>query len=93
MDEPRTNAATLLDAQLRFAEMALDAYIDAYAQGAKMYWAMWGPMGQMGIDAVEAIESTQHRYLEHLRDAVEERMRLGPDPREDPLARPGALNS
>jgi hypothetical protein len=72
MDEPRTNAATLLDAQLRFAEMALDAYVGAYAQGAKMYWAMWGPMGQMGIDAVEAIESTQHRYLENLRDAVEE---------------------
>jgi hypothetical protein len=68
MDEPRTNGATLLDAQLRFAEMALDAY----AQGAKMYWAMWGPMGQMGIDAVEAIESTQHRYLENLRNAVEE---------------------
>jgi hypothetical protein len=72
MDEPRTNAATLLDAQLRFAEMALDAYVGAYAQGAKMYWAMWGPMGQMGIDAVEVLESTQHRYLENLRNAVEE---------------------
>ena len=72
MDEPRTNAATPLDAQLRFAEMALDAYIDAYAQGAKMYWAMWGPMGQMGIDAVEGLESTQHRYLEQVRNAVEE---------------------
>ena len=68
MDEPRTNAATLLDAQLRFAETALDAY----AQGAQMYWAMWGTMGQMGIDAVEAIESTQHRYLEQLRNVVEE---------------------
>jgi hypothetical protein len=79
MDEPRTNAATLLDAQLRFAEMALDTYVGAYAQGAKMYWAMWwGPMGQMGIDAVEAIESTQHRYLENLRDAVEERIEARP---------------
>jgi hypothetical protein len=35
---------------------------------------MWGPMGQMGIDAVEVLESTQHRYLENLRDAVEERI-------------------
>jgi hypothetical protein len=68
MDETRRNAATLLDAQLRFAEMA----VDAWAQGAKMYWAVWGPMGQMPIDAVEALESTQHRYLEQLRDAVEE---------------------
>jgi hypothetical protein len=48
--------------------------LDAYAQGAQMYWAMWGPMGQMGIDAVEVLESTQHRYLENLRDAVEERI-------------------
>ena len=32
MYEPRRNAATLLDAQLRLAEMALDAY----AQGAQM---------------------------------------------------------
>jgi hypothetical protein len=76
MDEPRTNAATLLDAQLRFAEMALDAYVGAYAQGAKMYWAMWGPMGQMAIDAVEAIESTQHRYFEQVRNAVEERIEV-----------------
>jgi hypothetical protein len=56
MDEPRRNAAMLLDAQLRFAEMA----VDACAQGAKMYWAAWGPMGDMAIDAVEALESTQH---------------------------------
>ena len=41
MYEPRRNAATLLDAQLRFAEMV----VDACAQGAKMYWAIWGPMG------------------------------------------------
>jgi hypothetical protein len=68
MDEPRTNAATLLDAQLRFGETALDAY----AQGAQMYWAMWGTMGQMGIDAVEVLESMQHRYLEQVRNAVEE---------------------
>jgi hypothetical protein len=57
MDERRTNAATLLDAQQRFTEMALDAYVDAYTQGAKMFWAMWGPMGQPAIDAVEALES------------------------------------
>jgi hypothetical protein len=38
MYEPRRNAATLLDAQLRFAEMV----VDACAQGAKMYWAIWG---------------------------------------------------
>jgi hypothetical protein len=68
MYEPRRNAATLLDAQLRFAEMV----VDACAQGAKMYWAIWGPMGEMAIDAVEALESTQHRYLEQLRDAVED---------------------
>jgi hypothetical protein len=29
-------------------------------------------MGGMAIDAVEALESTQHRYLERLRDAVED---------------------
>jgi hypothetical protein len=74
MNEPRTNRVTLLDAQLRFAEIALDAYIDAYAQGAKMCWAMWGPMGQMGIDAVEVMQNTQHHYLEHLRDTAEERI-------------------
>ena len=74
MNEFRTNGATLLDAQLRFAEIVLDAYIDAYAQGAKMYWAMWGPMGQMGIDAVEVMENAQHQYLEQLRDAAEERI-------------------
>ena len=68
MYEPRRNAATLLDAQLRFAEMV----VDACAQGAKTYWAIWGPMGETAIDAVEALESTQHRYLEQLRDAVEE---------------------
>jgi hypothetical protein len=68
MNEPRTNRSTLLDAQLRFAEMV----VDACAQGAKMYWAIWGPMGSMAIDAVEALESTQHRYLERLRDAVED---------------------
>jgi hypothetical protein len=68
MYEPRRNAATLLDAQLRFAEMV----VDACAQGAKMYWAIWGPMGETAIDAVEALESTQHRYLERLRDAVED---------------------
>jgi DNA-binding sugar fermentation-stimulating protein len=33
---------------------------------------MWGAMARMGIDAVEAIESTQHRYLEQLRNIVEE---------------------
>jgi hypothetical protein len=74
MDEPRGNRATLLDAQLRFVEMAVDAFVEAYAQGAKMYWAMWGPMAQPAIDAVEAIESTQHQYLEQLRNAVEERI-------------------
>jgi hypothetical protein len=42
MDEPRGNGATLLEAQLRFAEKAVDAYVEAYAQGAKMYCAMWG---------------------------------------------------
>jgi hypothetical protein len=68
MYEPRRNAATLLDAQLRFAEMV----VDVCAQGGKMYWAIWGPMGEMAIDAVEALESTQHRYLERLRDAVED---------------------
>jgi hypothetical protein len=81
MNEPRTNRATLLDAQLRFAEIALDAYIDAYAQGAKMYWAMWGPMGQMGIDAVEVMQNTQHHYLEHLRDSAEERIEPRTEPR------------
>jgi hypothetical protein len=68
MYEPRRNAATLLEAQLRFAEMV----VDACARGAKMYWAIWGPIGEMAIDAVDALESTQHRYLEQLRDAVEE---------------------
>jgi hypothetical protein len=72
MNEARTNGATLLEAQLdtqlRFAHMT----VDTYAQGAKMYWMMWGPMGQMGVDAVKAIESTQHRYLEELRNAVDE---------------------
>jgi hypothetical protein len=29
-------------------------------------------MARMGIDAVEAIESTQDRYLEQLRNVVEE---------------------
>jgi hypothetical protein len=29
---------------------------------------------KMGIDAVEVLESTQHRYLEQLRNAVEERI-------------------
>jgi hypothetical protein len=33
---------------------------------------MWGAMARMGIDAVEAIESTQDRYLEQLRNVVEE---------------------
>jgi hypothetical protein len=70
MNEPRTNRSILLDAQLSFAEMA----VDAWAQGAKMYWAMWGPMGQMGIDAVEVMQNTQHHYLEHLRDTAEERI-------------------
>jgi hypothetical protein len=75
MDEPRGNQATLLDAQLRFVEMAVvDAFVEAYAHGAKMYWAMWGPMAQPAIDAVEAIESTQHQYLEQLRNAVEQRI-------------------
>ena len=72
MDEPRDNGANLFDAQLRFAEIALSAY----AKSAKMYWAMWGPMGQAAIDAVEAIESTQHRYLEQLRNAVQEGIKV-----------------
>jgi hypothetical protein len=70
MNEPRTNRSILLDAQLSFAEIA----VDAWAQGAKMYWAMWGPMGQMGIDAVEVMQNTQHHYLEHLGDTAEERI-------------------
>jgi hypothetical protein len=54
--------------------MSLDAYVDANAQGAKIYWAMWGPIGQPAIDALEVLERTQHRYLEQLRDAVQARI-------------------
>jgi hypothetical protein len=69
MESPRGNGSTLMRAQLEFASMV----VDAYAQGAKFWWSVWGgPFGQPAIEAVEAVTETQQRYLKTLKGALEE---------------------
>jgi hypothetical protein len=68
MESPRGNGSMLMRAQLEFASMV----VDAYAQGAKFWWSVWGgPFGQPAIEAVEALAQTQQRYLETLKEALE----------------------
>jgi len=59
----------LMRTQLEFASMV----VDAYAQGAKFWWGFWGgPFGEPAIETVEAVAETQRRYLQTLKDALEE---------------------
>jgi hypothetical protein len=69
MESSRGNGTTLMRTQLEFASMV----VDAYAQGAKSWWGFWGgPFGEPAIEAVEAVAETQRRYLQTLKDALEE---------------------
>jgi len=59
----------LMRTQLEFASMV----VDAYAQGARFWWGFWGgPFGEPAIETVEAVAETQRRYLQTLKDALEE---------------------
>jgi hypothetical protein len=69
MESSRGNGSTLMRTQLEFASMV----VDAYAQGAKFWWSFWGgPFGEPAIEAVDAVAETQRRYLETLKDALEQ---------------------
>ena len=69
MESSRGNGTMLMRTQLEFASMV----VDAYAQGAKFWWGFWGgPFGEPAIETVEAVAETQRRYLQTLKDALEE---------------------
>ena len=69
MQSPRSNGLTLMRAQLEFASMV----VDAYAQCAKFWWGFWGgPFGDPASEAVDAVTETQQRYLQTLKDTLEE---------------------
>jgi hypothetical protein len=68
MESSRDNGRTLMRAQLEFASMA----VDANAQGAKFWWDFWGgPFREPAIEAVDAVAERQQRYLETLKEALE----------------------
>jgi hypothetical protein len=41
--------------------------IDFFAEGAKVYWRLWGPLGEPMVQAVEAWAKMQRGYFEWLR--------------------------
>ena len=43
-----------------------DQVLTSYADGAKVYWSMWGPLGQPAIQTIDMWTYSQRRYLEAL---------------------------
>jgi hypothetical protein len=69
MENQRGNGPTpLIQSQLDFASVM----VDAYARGAKFWWEFWGPLGEPAIGAVNAVADMQQRYLQTLKETIEE---------------------
>jgi hypothetical protein len=73
MENLRGNGPTpLLRAQLRTQLDFASVMVDAYARGAKIWCEFWGPFGEPAIEAVDAVADTQQRYLQKLKETLEE---------------------
>ena len=69
MENLRGNGPTpLIRSQLDFASVM----VDAYARGAKIWCEFWGPFGESAIEAVDAVADTQQRYLQKLKETLED---------------------
>jgi hypothetical protein len=69
MENQRGNGPTpLIRSQLDFASVM----VDAYARGAKFWCEFWGPLGEPAIGAVNAVADMQQRYLQRLKETLEE---------------------
>jgi hypothetical protein len=64
MQRPRDNEAAFQD-PLKFAENM----VDAFADGARLYWRLWGPLGEPMIRGVDAWADMQRAYLAWMREA------------------------
>jgi hypothetical protein len=69
MENQRGNGPRpLIQSQLDFASVM----VDAYARGAKFWWEFWGPLGEPAIGVVNAVADMQQRYLQTLKETIEE---------------------
>lgn len=64
---PAAVAGQIVRGPLEFAGMV----IDAWADGARVYWSFWGPLGEPAIGAVEMVAGMQRHYLAMLADAFD----------------------
>jgi hypothetical protein len=45
--------------------------IDAYVEGARVFWSFWGPFGEPAISTIEMIAGMQRRTLGLFASAIE----------------------
>ena len=61
---PPSAAGRLMRGPLAFGAVM----VDAYEEGARLFWSFWGPFGEPAIGAAEALAGMQRRYLAWLAD-------------------------
>ena len=64
--EPLKMTVSTVRAPLELARLA----VDAYEQGARFYWGLWGPLGLPAMLSVEQVTQMQRLYLTSLEAAV-----------------------
>ncbi len=64
--EPVKMSISTARAPLEFAKLT----VDAYEEGARFYWRLWGPFGQPAIRSVEQVAQMQRMYLTALQVAA-----------------------
>lgn len=64
---PTVMAAQSLRGPLAFAGVC----VDAWAEGARMYWSFWGPFAEPAIGVVEIVAGMQRRSIASLAGAFD----------------------